>query len=494
MFFHKHDNFARIAVFSVTIALVAAFHFLLAGHAFGLGAAIFFVCLVFGIHIVDLFAEKDNNFWSYIFLVPLVAAAIADSLFANGVVRFFSFPIMVLSAALFAYWFSAPKIGFWRAPVLWPAAAIRETVWPFSGLKEVTSGIGKNDRWRKVLLGLFIAAPFVILIGGLFVSGDAVFGKAVAEIFYFENLPDYVSWMIRDIIVGLYLLSGGWMVYTRSRDSRGVRAGQSAESPDKTVLVTVLSVLNLLFLAFIIVQVTAFFGGMDFVARQGITYADYARQGFFQLLAVAGIVFVIVLAVYRHTHLRETFSRILALALIAQTGVVIASAFSRLVLYIDTYGLTLSRYWAMIIIIAVAVVLASVFISAIIKLDYEPVIRTIFIGALILFPLLFLFNAEGFVVKYNFDRFVAGKTKILDVQYFAALSSDAVPALSRVILSDWPVTAETPADLKIKLNQNTYNIYRQASDSVSAGWRIAVVADYRAVAAFKKIINLYGIK
>jgi hypothetical protein len=111
-----HAAHVRFGIITVAVLLTVAFHFLIAGRWFGLGLAIFAVLLVVGIHIIDVLAGKPNNTWAYIFLAPLLTAAAAECMYASPVVRVLALPIMAVSAALFAYWFTAPRVGFWDGP------------------------------------------------------------------------------------------------------------------------------------------------------------------------------------------------------------------------------------------------------------------------------------------------------------------------------------------------------------------------------------------
>ena len=479
-----HAAHVRFGIITVAVLLTVAFHFLIAGRWFGLGLAIFAVLLVVGIHIIDVLAGKPNNTWAYIFLAPLLTAAAAECMYASPVVRLLAFPIMAVSAALFAYWFTAPRIGFWEAPVLWPVSAIAETIWPFRGVGGMTAGLTKTEKIRKILLGLIIAAPVVIIIAFLFSGADAVFGKAVSNIFDFKNAAINIYRIVRDLFVAVFLISSGWTIYTRASESRKAKVGTSANAGDKTIIATFLAVLNLLFLVFIAFQAAAFFGGQKFVESQGITYADYARNGFFQLLAVAGIVFVIMIAIYRWTHLREWASRALGIALIIETGIIIVSAVRRLALYIDTYGLTLSRYWAMVVIIVIAVVLAALLVGALAKIKYETIIRAAFIGLLVIFPFLLLFNVNGYIVKFNFNRFASGRIDQFDALYLSRLGSDAVPALVNALRGEWP----TSSKVNVLAKGNLYGSllgdnYGGLQATVEKDWRNAVISDYRALAA-----------
>ena len=76
------------------------------------------------------------------------------------------------------------------------------------------------------------------------------------------------------------------------------------------------------------------FGGRELVEqRVGLTYADYARHGFFELVVVAVLVLPLILAadaIADGTRRRQRLVRGIAVTLIALVGVVIASALQRL--------------------------------------------------------------------------------------------------------------------------------------------------------------------
>ena len=492
-----HGIHARIAVISTAIALTVVFHFFFAELGYGVGAALMFIALVIGLLVVDAFAGKPNNTWAYLFLISLFVCAVAETIYASEVVRMLALPIMVGSAALFAYWFSAPRVGFWQVSLLWPRTSIFETVWPFSASREIFSGLEKHKGWTKVFIGIIIAFPLLLVIGALFAQADAVFGKLFAKIFRLENVGQNVARLVRDIIVVFYFLCAGWLIYTRTRDGRSPKPGLPALPFDKTIVATVLACLNILFAIFVTVQIVAFFGGDAFVKAQGISYADYARSGFFQLLAVAGIVFVSLAVIYRHTHLRDWATRLLSLGLIVETGVVIASAIRRLLLYVDAYGLTVSRYWAMVVIIVIAVVLATMAIGSLAKIDYAPLAKGTFIVLLMVFPLLLLYNTEGYIVRFNAERFLSGKTDRLDLQYLEGrLSSDALFALSNLADQDWPRDPSPPPSPSATIDYPNFMIYGQDGlktflskrhDSlvflIREDWRKAVIMDYYAAAA-----------
>ena len=147
----------------------------------------------------------------------------------------------------------------------------------------------------------------------------------------------------------------------RRRARRAARAARAASGAAEVVVA--LALLDVLFLAFVAVQLRTFFGGDAFVQGEvGLTYAEYAREGFFQLVAATALAVPLLLAaewVVRGRGVRAVrASRALSLVLVALLLVVVASALQRLRLYQREFGLTESRVLATAAVLWLAVVLA----------------------------------------------------------------------------------------------------------------------------------------
>jgi hypothetical protein len=235
-----HAAHVRVGIIAVAVILTIAFHYLVIGRAYGIGMAIFAVLLVVGVHVIDVLAAKPNNTWAYLFLIPLVVCAAAECIYSSEVVRLLALPIMIVSASLFAYWFTTPRAGFWETPSLWPAAAVKETVWPFPGLSRMTAGFSRTDRLRKVLLGLAIAAPLAIVITLLFASADVVFAKSIESLVDLSGLTRNLTKFLRDLFIAFFLTAAGWTIYTRASESRKAKEGKPAQAGDSTIITTFL--------------------------------------------------------------------------------------------------------------------------------------------------------------------------------------------------------------------------------------------------------------
>jgi hypothetical protein len=274
--------------------------------------------------------------------------------------------------------------------------------------------------------GLLIAAPLAILLAGLLAAADPVFAS-------FFNLNLDLGRLVLDVVyVGAGSLVAAGLLRLAAAEPLPRVDGPTWRLGSIEGLV-VLAVLDAIFAAFAVAQAIAATGAAgDTLRSAGVTYADYARSGFFQLLWVAGITAVILILFSRITGLTEPTTRrafeVLSQIAIALTLLIVVVAFQRLSLYEDAYGFTMLRLYSHIF----AMWIAAVFL--LLAADMAGLFRrrrwfvgAASISAMAVLMSLNLLNPEAIVVALNVDH--AQSTHRIDAQYFAELSSDATPAL-----------------------------------------------------------------
>jgi len=194
-----------------------------------------------------------------------------------------------------------------------------------------------------------------------------------------------------------------------------------------------LGALIALFTVFLGVQAVALFGGEEYVQRvAGVTYAEYARQGFFQLVAVSLLVLCVIAVAVRVLPSRPVSTRTLRNTLLGLlcvlTLVILASAMARLQLYIDVYGLTRLRISAEAWIAWSAGVFGLVVVAGVLNTlgrsaAWLPRAAVALAGvALAVFAYA---NPDLRIAESHHD---VELTRI-DVAYLSGLSADALPAL-----------------------------------------------------------------
>lgn len=288
-------------------------------------------------------------------------------------------------------------------------------------------------RWRRnsavVARGAVVAAPILLVVGALFISGDPAFARH-ANLLLEAGLDRVVSHLALALL--LAWVAGGLVLAIA-----GVRVGNLAlpAGPLRRwagEVIVALLLVEVLFAVFLGVQVRTLVGGREFVESTiGMTYAEYARSGFFQLV-IAGLVAIPTLLmadwVVGHGRHRRTFVG-LTYGLVAGVILVVASAAVRLELYVDVYGLTEARLYAAAVMawLATSAVWLAVTIA---RGRAERFAAGALLAGWIVFVALVVVNPAATVVRTNAARAAAGETPGFDVQYGTSeLGVDAVPAL-----------------------------------------------------------------
>jgi hypothetical protein len=288
----------------------------------------------------------------------------------------------------------------------------------------------RSERPRAVLRGIALGLPLIALFGGLFIAADAVFKSLVTGVLPSLDHPlEHVA-----LTVGAAWLSAGLL-----RDLPAAREEQRLVSPatmrrkrialslGTTEVAIALGALNVLFLSFVLVQFRYLFGGQGLVeARAHLTYAEYARHGFFELVAVAVLVMLVLLGA--DALLRESggggalLVRCLSAGLLALVFVVMASALQRMRLYEHAYGLTQLRVYAVGIIAWLGVVFAWFGVTVLRGRRSSFALGAVIAGFAAT-AVLNVVNPDALIARTNLDR------SRVDVPYVAGLSDDAVPAM-----------------------------------------------------------------
>jgi len=471
-----------LEIVGISLVITLAFHFLIAEHGFGFGLAAFIIIVAAGMTMVAALGKRSINMWAFLFLLPAVLSAASQALFANEVTRTLSFFLAVGSLSMFAFWITRPIITFKEVKCLWPLTLWLETIWPFGALGKFFSSIKVDKRLGSIVLGIIIAIPFLLIFLALFTSADSLFAKSFSQLFSSDELARTAIKLIRDIIVGLFFLSGGFMMLGRMNKPAEDKIRSTAMNLNNVALITFLVSLNVLFLIFVLFQAAYFFGGEALITAQDITYANYARNGFFELLFAAGLVFGIIWFIYRATEMKNRIVSLLNVILVVLTGVVIASAISRLLLYVDAYGLTRARWWAAACILIIGLTLFAAAMGAILNISYRAMAKTIFVMILMIASLLMVIKSDAFIAQYNVNRYLEGKTDTIDAIYLIHdLSADAVPALITLINAR-DVIHDVSGDMRngtILSSLAAYNASRK--DRLAQHWLGFSVSDLQAI-------------
>ena len=323
----------------------------------------------------------------------------------------------------------------------WTAAALALV----EASRSTRPGLGRAAGWRRataVASGLAIATPLVVVFGALFMSADAVFAELVSNVVRID--VDLIGPHLLAFSMSAWLATGYLRGFVAGTELLALRAlwqdrALRALAPRRptlsiTEVATALATLNLLFLLFVVVQLRYLFGGDALVqVTPGLTYAAYARRGFFELVVAVFFVVPILLAadwlLERRGRRDSLVFRSFAIVQIGLVLAIMASALQRLRLYHASYGLTQSRFYAMVLLMWLGAMLVWL-AATVLRGRRDSFAFGALASAVATIALLFALNPDAIVARTNVARMAsADAPRRFDVAYATSLSADAVPVL-----------------------------------------------------------------
>ena len=364
----------------------------------------------------------------------------------NGPVRFFARWFAVLLWGYGVYCAGGNSAEERLGDLFVPECFKANLLMPFSRLGTFFTIVftGGRRNWLKtvllMLLGLGLALIPLLLVVNL-LQYDPAFEGLLGKLFS-ESLPEAVFervlFLMLAVVMAILIMSClfGSRTHALSAvlDQAGVETFRRRRRflplvVSAAMLIPLLLVYGLFFFSQLPVYTSAFTG----VLPQGYTYADYAREGFFQLCAVCAINGALYLFVTLFTKREkgEGVRRALLTILCLCSLVLAATAFSKMVLYIRTYGLTPLRVyssWAMIL-------LAGAFLLALIGAYWKRLnlVRSLFCLFVLLFGFLCLCDTNALIASYNVRAYEQGRLDSVDTGVFWELGDSAAPAAARLV-------------------------------------------------------------
>ncbi|AIQ52226.1 DUF4153 domain-containing protein [Paenibacillus sp. FSL R7-0331] len=441
---------SALSALAAALLLAIVHQYLFYGHMPGVSYPIF-VVLFYGFM---LYYAKEQlrplKWFDYVWLAAIFLLAMTFMLFSNWFfygLNLLALPVLILlhTTYLLSYrrpsWSGIQLIGaalehfFAQGPRHWPTVftAIRRT--GGEGMKSEHKQI-----YLKVLAGLLLSCPLLLIVVSLLSSADGVFNELLNT---FPDLLERISFgegfgrTLWSVVLGIGLFSYlmGFVAYKRTeRQVIVLKEGEPQLEPfelsvDPVIITTVLTAVNAVYVLFVSVQFSYLFGAWEGDLPQGSTYADYARSGFFELIMVTSINFCLLLlsllALPRAKARLLSVIRILLYILVMCSVVMLYSAYSRLTLYEEAYGYTEIRFLvhAFMIFLGLLLILAAVRIS---KTDF-PLMKWVVALGLLSYVFMNYIGMDRIIAFQNIARYEA--TGDIDKYHLTGLSWQAVPLL-----------------------------------------------------------------
>lgn len=419
-------------VASLVLGVASAFLFF--KHGFGLNYTVFvFMVVSFGLFLAQLFGIKiRREHYTVIFMGLFFSVMVYIR--SGELLTFYNFLGSSLLLLLAVVLFTGKQLhalvftDYLKTPFI-PFRFIVPFLETLRSLCSFENLFVVSGRKREVIRGTIMALIALFVFTWLLSSADVMFNKLFSSIFTFHFPDDFPGRIIFGSIVTAFFMGAFGFIFRTAHPT--VSPNTTTQTPTLGILETTIlfGSINVLFAVFVILQISYLFGGADHLVSSGLTYAQYAREGFAQLIWVAiGSFLLITFAehnIVRHEGAHVRRFRLLSGTLVILVLAILVSAFTRLSLYEDAYGFTDTRFYSHALMIWLSGMLVILSLHIWKSGTRAQFMFRAFVLSVAFLALLNLVNPDVFIAKQNLARYA--QTGNIDARYLGILSIDALP-------------------------------------------------------------------
>ena len=273
----------------------------------------------------------------------------------------------------------------------------------------------EESKFKYVLIGLGITIPLLFVILMCLSTADIVFADYLNQFFEMIRIGDIICIVI--MAVAGYFLSYAAIHSMLKKDIKEDCADVRTKEP--VLAITFTSVISVVYVLFSAIQIVYLFMG-NMQLPEGYTYAEYAHQGFYQLLFVCilnVVILLICITLFKESNVLKVILSIITVC----TYIMIASSAYRMYMYISAYGFTFLRLLVFFFLIMLSILMIGTFIAT--YNNHFPLFCYTMITITIFTIILSYSHPDYHIAKYNMNH------DFVDSFYLTSLSDDAAPIL-----------------------------------------------------------------
>ena len=281
----------------------------------------------------------------------------------------------------------------------------------------------KKHKIQFVAVGMLVSIPMIAIVLVLLMQADIVFGTIVTSLLGKVTIPEHVMGIAMMTVFGFFLF---YCVHIYLNLSKQTQEDKKEKTGEPLIAITFTSMLGLIYLLFSLIQVFYLFMGFG-TLPDGYSYAQYAREGFFQLVAVCILNLILVLVCFYY--FRENKVLRLSLSVISgSTYIMIFSSAYKMILYIQEYQLTFLRVFVLWDLALIFLAMTGIVI-AIYKKSF-PLLKYGMICFAMWYLSFSLSRPDSYIADYNIAQ-SAKQEQDMDLSYVFSLSADAMNSIAK---------------------------------------------------------------
>lgn len=425
-------------------------------HSCGIAAALFLIAVLVLSAVLAKLRKADGSRSSKLYFVLAAVFALGTGVSANGLIRFLAFCFAAVYYAMWAFALNNPE---WKGFGESAFHSVGEAVFGvpkrnFTACPKAACGIFRRKSGAKnvgyAVAGFMLSLPITVVVCVLLMSADGGFEDMLGQIFdsisltglwlFLLGLP--VSFLLFGVIFGAVSSKGK----LRTDEALYEAKNEKMRFAPPALVCAFTAPLLIVYVLFFFSQLGYFISAFGGVLPEKFIASEYARRGFFELCAVAVINLAVIAAVnaFCRRDGKDTALKTVTVILSVFTLILIATAESKMFLYIDRFGLTSKRVytsWLMAI-------LAAVFVIIIISRFKKFRAASVGAAVITIASLLLCFcNADGFIARYDAKLIECG----VMTNFPNDLSPDAAPVIREFLDSASQDLANAAKTSRIRL-------------------------------------------
>lgn len=374
--------------------------------------------------------KKIKNKNGFILIIPIILLSSTYFIFANRIFYILNILIIFLLNLLMYGIMINPK-NYLKNYFLSSVELLKSTITGFHRGVEYTKKEAKQhiktneklnkDNIKKVAISLLIVFAVVGVVILLLVSADSIFANIfenIGSIFNYINISSTFSMIIRiALVIIAYFLFLSFILKLKQNYNIETKEIKNSNNKYAFTIKLLLIALNIVYLVFCFIQVESLFAKINTVE---FSYANYARTGFFQLMIVSLINFVVILLSNKFNENKEKSIKILNLFLVIFTVIIALSSMYRMYMYQMEFGLTYLRMFVYIILITELLTFIPIVIYIFNeKFDFLKWSGIIWIC---IYCIINYMNIEKIIINYNISNTNSDRT--IDYEYISEIASE----------------------------------------------------------------------
>ena len=309
--------------------------------------------------------------------------------------------------------------------------------------------VKKNNTLIAVVIGFIVALGILCVTLPLLLSSDIMFSKLFGEILSHINFST-LFWLSFTFILGFTLPYAFFTALCRYNFPEGKE--RKMKFLDPVIGITFTSVVSLIYLVYCAIQIMYLFLGMRAGLPEYVTYAEYARGGFWELLFVSIINFIIIL-LCMYLFRENIVLKIILTIMCGCTFVMIGSSAYRMKMYVDEYNLTFLRILVFWFLIVLALIMIGMVVS-IYKKKF-PLFHYVIVVISVMYIGFSFSRPDVMIAKYDIEQWKNTKRQDFFYLMYETMSIDGAWEIAKVDLDD-PEWKEVQNEY---LKQSMYNYF-----------------------------------